>query len=85
MDTDIVFNFSIALNYLKAGKKVMRDGWNGKGMWIELQIPNEHSKMTLPYIYIEYPLGHKAYKDGSRVPWFASQTDLLSKDWRIYE
>jgi hypothetical protein len=37
--------------------------------------------MTLPYIYIEYPKGHPAYPNGSRVPWLASQTDLLAEDW----
>lgn len=28
--------FSQALEYLKAGHKVAREGWNGKGMWIIL-------------------------------------------------
>ena len=74
-------NFGMALGLLKAGRKVARKGWNGKDMWLCLQIPDEHSKMTLPYIYIEYPKGHPAYPEGSRVPWLASQTDLLSNDW----
>jgi hypothetical protein len=39
--------------------------------------------MTLPYIYIEYPSGHPAYPLGSRVPWLASQTDMLANDWQI--
>lgn len=50
-------------------------------MWLKLQTPDANSKMTLPYIYIEYPVGHPAYPNGSRVPWLPSQTDLLSKDW----
>ena len=50
-------------------------------MWLCLQVPDEHSKMTLPYIYIEYPVGHPAYPAGSRVPWLASQTDILAEDW----
>lgn len=76
-------NFGEALEYLKAGKKVYRTGWNGVGMWLELQVPDTNSEMTLPYIYIEYPVNpkHHAYPNGSRVPWFASQTDLLSEDW----
>lgn len=77
------FNFGIALEKLKDGAKVRRSGWNGKGMWLQLQVPDEHSKMTLPYIYIEYPVGHVAYPEGSRVPWLASQTDSLSEDWQI--
>lgn len=74
-----------ALELLRQGKKVCRAGWNAKGMWLNLQIPDAHSKMTLPYIYIEYPAGHPAYPKGSRVPWFASQTDLLAFDWQEVE
>lgn len=78
-----VRNFGWALDLLKSGEKVCRSGWNGKGMWLKLQVPDEHSKMTLPYIYIEYPVGHIAYPLGSRVPWLASQTDLLAEDWMV--
>ena len=74
-------NFGEALAKLKDGKRVDRNGWNGKAMWIEMQKPDANSKMSLPYLYIEYPEGHPAYPNGSRVPWLASQTDLLSEDW----
>lgn len=74
-------NFGQALEWLKKGKAVYRSGWNGKGMWLQMQTPDANSKMTLPYIYIEYPLGSAAYPKGSRVPWLASQTDLLANDW----
>lgn len=74
-------NFGDALGRLREGDRVARSGWNGKGMWLQLQIPDAHSKMTLPYIYIEYPEGHAAYPNGSRVPWLASQTDMLADDW----
>ena len=76
-------SFGMALEALKQGRKVSRKGWNGKGMWLSLQVPDENSKMTLPYIYIEYPSGHSAYPAGSRVPWLASQTDMLTEDWGI--
>ena len=76
-------NFGQALSFLKSRKKVCRSNWNGKGMWLLLQFPDEHSNMTLPYIYIEYPEGHPAYPNGSRVPWLASQTDLLCEDWMV--
>ena len=45
-------NFGDAITYLKSGCKVSRDNWNGKNMWIALQVPDEHSKMSLPYIYM---------------------------------
>lgn len=79
----IQHDFGWALDMLRCGCKVRRSGWNGKGMWLALQVPDEHSKMTLPYIYIEYPVGHQAYPNGSRVPWLASQTDLLADDWEV--
>jgi len=41
-------NFGQALELLKQGKKVARNGWNGKGLWLELQRPDAYSKMTLP-------------------------------------
>lgn len=67
--------FELALAGLRLGNRVTRDGWNGKGQFLELQVPDEHSKMTLPYIYI-------TTVQGDRVPWLASQTDLLAEDWR---
>ena len=76
-------NFGIAITMLKIGRRVCRDGWHGKDMWLALQVPDANSKMTLPYIYIEYPVGHPAYPDGCRVPWLASQTDMLSDDWWV--
>lgn len=79
-------DFGAAIVVLKAGGKVCRRGWNGKGIFIELQRPDEHSKMTRPYIYID-TLNLKtdnpdAPKD--RVPWLASQTDMLAEDWTHY-
>lgn len=74
-------DFGHALVWLKGGCRVARSGWNGKGMWLLMQRPDANSKMTHPYIYIEYPPGHTAYPNGSRVPWLASQTDLLAEDW----
>jgi len=78
-------DFQYALTALKEGQKVSRSGWNGKGMCLKMQVPDENSKMTLPYIYIEYPVDHIAFPKGCRVPWLASQTDLLSDDWGIVD
>ena len=75
------FDFGLVLKCLKQGRKVARKGWNGKGMWLELQKPDENSKMTLPYVYLNYPAG-EVYPEGARVPWLASQTDMLTEDWQ---
>lgn len=77
-------NFGEALAALKAGDKVARRGWNGKGMWLNLQRPDTFSKMTLPYVYLNYP-DDAANTPGARVPWLASQTDMLAEDWGIVE
>ena len=74
------YSFGWAIRNLKKGRKVARKGWNGKELWLELQRPDVNSKMTLPYIYLNYPKGDK-YHDGCKVPWIASQTDMLSNDW----
>lgn len=70
-------DFGGALEALKNGQQVFRDGWNGPNQYIEMQKPDEHSKMTLPYLYIKTV-------QGDLVPWLASQTDLLATDWYIY-
>lgn len=80
-------NFGQALEALKEGKRVARQGWNGKGIYIELQRPDENSKMTQPYIYIVTTglvTDNKAAPKGI-VPWLASQTDMLADDWSIVE
>ena len=80
-------NFSIALEAIKNGDKVARAGWNGKGIFIEMQVPNENSKMTSPYIYIDTTGLQTDNPDApkSLVPWLASQTDLLAIDWQVVE
>jgi len=70
-------DFSEALKALKMGNRLSRHGWNGRHMWLGLQLPDENSKMTLPYIYM------KTAHDGL-VPWLASQTDLLAEDWFVF-
>jgi hypothetical protein len=67
-------DFGDAIRLLKSGGRVSRSGWNGKGMWLELQTPDAHSKMSLPYIYMRTVTG-------DLVPWLASQTDMLASDW----
>ena len=81
---EAILSFGDALCFLKQGAKVARLGWNGKGLWLELQVPDAHSKMTLPYIYINYPQDAQN-TPGARVPWLASQTDMLAEDWVIVE
>jgi hypothetical protein len=78
-------DFGQALTELKNGNKVKRKGWNGDGIFLALQVPDENSFMTQPYIYID-TLGLKTNNPNapkSRVPWLASQTDMLAEDWEV--
>lgn len=71
-------DFGDAVKAIKRGRRVTCDNWNGKDMYLELQVPDENSKMTLPYIYMKTA-------QGGLVPWLASQTDILSNAWVIIE
>lgn len=81
-----MFNFGQAIEALKAGKKVARAGWNGKGMWLVLVSARNYtvdavrsgSHSVLPWI------GMKTAGD-EFVPWLASQTDVLAEDWEVVE
>jgi hypothetical protein len=72
-------NFGDALNALKLGNKVARDGWNGKGMWIELIADDNQmfkDRPLRPYLMM-------ATAQQDYVPWVASQSDILAEDWFI--
>jgi hypothetical protein len=53
-----------------------RRGWNGPGQFIEAQVPDKHSKMTVPYLFI-------TTSSGDRAPWIPSSGDLFASDWYI--
>lgn len=76
-------NIGEAIDAMRLGARVARKGWNGAGIFIELQTPDEYSKMTSPYIYMDTTGLESDNEDASRslVPWLASQTDLLANDW----
>ena len=75
-------NFGSALEALKAGMKVSRSGWNGKGLWLTRQLPGVNSKVDLPYIYMRYPSDDQNTPD-RLVSWFPRDSDLFSEDWEI--
>ena len=74
-------DFGDAIRAMKAGKKVARTGWNGKGMWLclieQYQVgydPHILGLRLLPWIGMRTA-------DAAFVPWLASQTDMLAEDW----
>ena len=81
--------FGEALELLKAGKRVARAGWNGKGMFVFL-VPGSNFKVNRPPLLGIYPEGteinyrpHIDLKgaDGSISTWAPSGSDALAEDW----
>lgn len=84
-------NFEQALEAIKAGKRVCREGWNGKDMFLFL-VPGSQFQVNRPPLMGIYPEGttidYHAHIDmktaqGYVVPWLASQSDLLEEDWQV--
>ena len=93
-----LMNFGGALEAIKQGKKVARQGWNGKGMWLWLK---EGTMVKSEWCH-DPALKAIADNNGGEIEalgticmktadnkilsgWLASQTDMLSNDWVIVE
>ena len=82
-------DFGQALNWLKEGKKVAREGWNGKGMFLYYVPANKYPATTEVGKSIADVFGNVEYcayiamktTQGNVVPWLASQSDVLAQDW----
>lgn len=72
------YGIGTAVKNMWLGHKVSRKNWNGPGQYLQMQLPADNSKMTLPYIFI-------TTVQGDLVPWLASQSDLLAMDWYTVE
>ena len=69
-------NFGLALEAMKKGMGARLPHWK-PDVVIRVQYPDEHSKMTAPYLYVESRYG--------RVPWKETMIELFSDDWVIVE
>ena len=90
-------NFSMALEELKAGRKVWRKAWDSKGMWLILVpgtnavrpvVGTPYSKAGLTEQTDINPHIDMYTAAGNMQPgWLASQPDMLAEDWcsdRVY-
>lgn len=90
-------NFGQAVEAMKAGAKVCRSGWNGKGMWI-IWIPGTKNAQLSEGSPYRTALGLTQCEilphidmwtitaDGNRAMlpgWLASQSDMLAEDWYL--
>lgn len=83
-------NFGQALEELKKGKKVARQGWNGKNQYIELATNISYKNAKDEIINVNHEtMGNKAIAfvgtSGVQLGWLASQSDMLSEDWVVVE
>lgn len=81
-----MFSFSTALELLKEGRSLTRVNWDSPNpniakRFINMQVPNEHSKMTMKYLYLHIPA--KGYYKDSLMPWTPNQEDLMTEDWQL--
>ena len=86
-------NIGDAIGALRAGHRVRRRGWNGKGMWLAFvegcdwqcaisphRIDGTEDAALSPPLL---PWIVIRTADQKMVPWLCSQTDLLATDWEI--
>ena len=86
-------NFGKAIEELKSGRKVAREGWNGRGMWLILVAGSKgiHPAAGTPYsnagvtdkVDIEPRVDMFTAQGNIQPGWLASQSDMLSYDWVI--
>lgn len=94
------FRFGEALRNLKAGKRVARQGWNGKGMFLYMTggsvVEFENLRGNAALFVSKESTGRSAAcinphidmkaADGTIVVgWLASQTDMFAEDWVLVE
>jgi len=89
-------NFGKAIELMKQGKKITREGWNGKGMFVVYQkgypngIPcNKQTAEAFGYEegtnFIVRPYMQMRCADATHQMWLASQSDILAEDWEVVE
>lgn len=83
-------DFGKAIQLLKEGKKVQRQGWNGKNQYIELATNISYKNTNNEIINVEHDaIGNKAIAfvgtSGVQLGWLASQADMLAEDWKIVD
>lgn len=81
-------NFGKAIEEMKSGKKVARQGWNGKNQHIELATNISYKNADGDIVNCEHDaIGNKAIAfvgtSGVQMGWLASQADMLAEDWQI--
>lgn len=88
-----LMDFGQAINAMKRGYKMQREGWNGKNMFVLYQkgypdgIPaNKQTAEAYDIregdLFKVQPYLQMRCVDGSHQMWLASQSDMLATDWK---
>lgn len=72
------------------GAKISREGWNGKGQYVELATGISYKNAEGDVINVQHDaIGNAAFTfvgtSGVQIGWLASQADMLADDWGIVE
>lgn len=87
-------NFSEALDLLKQGSKLQREGWNGKGQFVVMQkgypegIPaNKNTREAWDLkegeLFVVEPYLQIRTTRNSHAMWVPSISDLFAEDWQV--
>lgn len=76
LDSGLPFYEALRLLLLKPDTRCMRLPHWKEDVEIHLQLPDKHSKMTHPYLYVVSRYG--------LVPWIPTQVEMLSTGWQIH-
>lgn len=86
---ELKMSFGVALELLKKGVKVAREGWNGKKQYIQLATDISYTFEDKVINCDHEAIGNKAIAfvgtSGVQMGWLASQADMLAEDWGIVE
>lgn len=90
--------FGLAIEALKKGHRVAREGWNGKGMWLSLSCDGTR-EVSAENFWSPHNAQHARDNGGKAtvlpsitmktatgeilMGWLASQTDMLAEDWYV--
>ena len=85
---EIRLNFGEAISALKQGERCQREGWNGKGQYIELATNISYVNSKGEVVNVNHDaIGSQAIAfvgtSGVQLGWLATQSDMLAQDWRI--
>ena len=82
--------FGRAIEEVKIGKRIQREGWNGKNQYVELATGISYKNPSGEIVNADHEaIGNQALAfvgtSGVQLGWLASQADMLADDWKIAE